>query len=117
MQKLSEFRMPSPNEESVTRPFPKGIRPPPPGCRVVVEEQPDGITITVPPHGLVGGGGGVLVFFTLLWIGITIFVTASCYSHAPNRGGVPSPLARYLGPLVFWASSIGLVLVMVNLGR
>jgi hypothetical protein len=50
---------------------------PPAGCRATVERHPGGFMIMVPPHGLVRGGGCGLVFVTLLWLGCTIFVTAS----------------------------------------
>jgi hypothetical protein len=97
--------------------IPHEIRPPPTGCRVIVEEHPGGFTITIPPHGLVRGGGGGLVLFILLWVSCTIFITACSFDHAPTSGGVPSPPARYLGPLLFWASSTGLFLLMISLGR
>src|SRR5262245_55940350 len=98
-------------------PIPNGVRPPPTGCRVIVQEHPDGFTITIPPHGLVRGAGGGLIFFMLVWISCTIFVTVSCYHGVPTSGGVPSPFARYMAPLSCWVISVGLVLVMVNLGR
>src|SRR5438876_6056413 len=92
------------------------IKPPPPGCRAIVEKHADGFRITIPAHGLVRGNGGGVVLFTLLWITITIVVAVSSYDHAPTRGGMPSPVARYVFQFLFSLVSTAFVLGMISVG-
>ena len=60
----------------------------PPGSRVVLERHPDGVTVTVPPLGLVGANGGLVgmgLLFVLIGTVITGVALAPMFQANPQR--------------------------------
>jgi len=60
----------------------------PPDSSVILERHPDGVTITVPPLGLSGPTGGLILFsliFALIGLGLTIAGLAPLLQANPQR--------------------------------
>ncbi len=88
----------------------------PPASRVTLQENPDGITLTIPPAGLLKGSSGLFGFsvawcaFMVMFSGFSIFGAAG-----GGSGGIPWPFVG--GSAVFWAIGIALLLAAINMGR
>jgi hypothetical protein len=86
----------------------------------VVERKPDGLTITVPPPGVVRGGG-VLFWFALLWnLAMVPFVigfgAAALAGEAKFNDRPAGPWAvLFLVPFV--AVGVAFILIVIHLGR
>lgn len=89
----------------------------PAGSTVTLAENPDGITLTIPPAGLRKGSRGLFAF-AVLWCGfMTVFTT----------GIVAGPLlgASFSGSIwamvgfcaLFWAIGVFLIVASINMGR
>lgn len=106
--------------------FAPGLRCPhvpsqPAGSKVTWEEVPAGVTLLVPPAGVIRGSSG-LFFFAITWLGfMTIFSfafgLASLTGEARNIRSMWEVvgIVAFIG--AFWSVGIGLMLTAVNLGR
>jgi hypothetical protein len=93
---------------------------PPAGNNVLVDRQPDGVTLTVPPLGL-HRGGGFLFWWTLLWNAFAVpFTAVVVYETAQGRFKIndePAGNWGYLLPLPFLVAGIISLLIVLHLGR
>ena len=94
-----------------------GSAAPPADSRITIERFPDGLTIQLPPAGLSGAQGLLVVAFA--WIAIVGIITAVL--AASFFGGNRQPdKAVWVLPLflsVFWLVGIGLLLAGLNMAR
>jgi hypothetical protein len=89
----------------------------PAGSRITIERFPDGVTIKVPPAGLVGGTQGLFVF-ALIWNGIVGLITAVMLA-ALFGAAAKHDQAFWIAPAIlsiFWLVGIGVLLGSVNMG-
>src|SRR3954468_72561 len=89
----------------------------PAGSQITIERFADGVTIKVPPAGLVGGTQGLFVF-ALIWNGIVGLITAVMLA-AFFGAAAKQEQAFWIAPAilsVFWLVGIGVLLASVNMG-
>lgn len=93
---------------------------PPNDTRIILQQEPDGLTITIPPAGIMRGSKG-LGCFAVLWNAfILVMVVGMVYtmlnSHKPNVSGPDSPWA-ILFFLPFVAIGVGLAMYSIHAGK
>ena len=79
----------------------------PDGTKIEVRREGEALTIYIPPAGLRGPGGGLLVF-SILWNGFMAFFTPMWFLGEQPPGG--HPVFLYLFLALFWAVGIGLLI-------
>ena len=93
----------------------------PAGSQVTLEAVPGGVTLLVPPAGVMRGSSG-LFFFAIVLLGfMTIFTSGLGFAFlngkAPNITGIWEVVGTSAFIGAFWSVGIGLMLTAVNLGR
>lgn len=93
----------------------------PAGSKVTLEEVPGGMTLLVPPAGVMCGSSG-LFFFAITWLGfMTIFSFAFGLASLTGEAHNIQSMWEVVGIVAFfgafWSVGIGLMLAAVNLGR
>lgn len=93
----------------------------PAGSKVALEAVPEGVTLLVPPAGVIRGSSG-LFFFAITWLGfMTIFSFAFGLAFLNGKARNILSMWEVVGIVAFigafWAVGIGLMLTAVNLGR
>lgn len=93
----------------------------PAGSEVTLEEVPGGVTLLVPPAGVMRGSSG-LFFFAIMWLGfmtLFTFVFGLAFLNGKARNILSMwevvGIVAFIG--AFWSIGIGLMLTAVNLGR
>jgi hypothetical protein len=97
---------------------PEELLGPPPGTTISIERFADGLTIQVPPGGLLGGTKGLFVF-ALLWDGaMTLFTAAMLagflHGEAKRDDSIWLPVL-FLG--LFWLVGVVMLLSSIQMGR
>jgi hypothetical protein len=90
--------------------------PRPSGTLVTLAENPDGVTLTIPPAGLRKGSKG-LFSFAILWCGfMTVFSSISVI--VPATTGKFAQAWPFLAfSALFWAIGIWMLIAAINMGR
>jgi hypothetical protein len=84
----------------------------PAGSKVLVEQQPQSIVLTVPPAGLWRGSKGLFAF-ALFWLGFMVVFTTMVLFIRPGDG-----LLIFIAFItLFWGVGIALLLAAINMGR
>jgi hypothetical protein len=84
----------------------------PAGSKVIVEQQPQSVVLTIPPAGLWRGSRGLFAF-ALFWLGFMVVFTGFVLFVGPGDG-----LVIFLVFIVlFWGVGISLLLGAINMGR
>jgi len=90
--------------------------------RTILDQRDDGITLTIPPTGLLRGSKGMF-FFAIMWNGINALITgtviyAMIFPNGPVKSsGNGSPLIMLAITSIFWAIGIGIMLASIHMGR
>lgn len=95
--------------------------PPPPrpeSSTIEVERFDDGVTIRVPPLGLVKGSGG-LFGFSILWNGfMSLFTAVFVFAALGDKANPQDNLwFAFLFIGLFWAIGVAMLLAAINMGR
>jgi len=84
---------------------------PPTSSEIEIDAHADGVTLTVPPAGLLKGSKGLFVF-SIVWCSITGGISTALF-----LGGPETWLLIGLFLLVFWSVGIAALLSAINMGR
>jgi hypothetical protein len=88
----------------------------PAGSPITIQRFEDGISISVPPAGLLRGSRG-LFLFALLWNTILIIMTVMFGIIALQAKAAEGVWIMPLAMSLFWLVGIGLLLAAINMGR
>ncbi len=93
---------------------------PPQDTRIILQHEADGLTLTIPPAGIMRGSKG-LGCFAVLWNGFILLmlggvILAMLNSHKPNVSGPDSPWAL-LFFLPFIAVGVGMAWYSIHAGK
>jgi hypothetical protein len=93
----------------------------PAGSKVTLEAVPEGVTLLVPPAGVIRGSFG-LFFFAIMWLGfLTIFTSVLGFAFLNGKAWNIQSMWEVVGIVAFigafWSVGIGVMLMAVNLGR
>lgn len=99
------------------------IPPQPTGSRSVLEVQDAGLTLRIPPAGLIKGSKGLFVF-SLLWCGfmavfttLAVLAVTGVFEAESDIDSVGEALGAAAFVAVFWAVGIGMMIGAINAGR
>lgn len=97
---------------------PDAISDPPADSKMSLDRRDDGLTIHVHPLGVIKGSSGLL-FFSLIWMGITTVVTFGIVGGIASKGRAVSleMLFPVLFVSVFWAIGVSLFVYGLSLGK
>jgi len=89
----------------------------PPDTQVTLTQNADGLTMTVPPAGLLKGSRGLFAF-SILWCGFMVVFSGFSVAVPLVTGSFSSQLWPFVaGSAVFWAIGIAMMVAAVNMGR